>query len=82
METALICGLCVCVIASYILFAFLIREGRMERRELEDRVMSLQAPTELMTIAGLRDREPAEVTYVDEAREAELSPAWEPGDDS
>ena len=82
METVIVSALVVCVLLSYVLIAFLVREGRMERRELEDRIMSVQTPIALMTHAGIRDREPAEVSYVDEAREAELSPAWEPGDDS
>ena len=75
MQTVIGIALVVCIVISYVLIAFLVREGRMERRELEDRVMSIQAPAALMTHSGIRDREPANVTYIDEAREAELSPA-------
>lgn len=75
MNIVLAVAFVVCVIASYVVIAFLMHEGRMERRELEDRVMSVQSPVALLTHAGLRDSSPAEVSYIDEAREAELSPS-------
>ena len=50
--------------------------ARRERSELEDRLMAVTQPVALIQHKAHQDDTPGDVTYVDEAREAELSPSW------
>jgi hypothetical protein len=68
--------LTIIVVFQAALIGYLINQSRKERAELEDRLMSTFQPIALTTHKALRDDSPGEITYVDEAREAELSPSW------
>ena len=68
----------IALILSYATISWIVWQGRKERTELEDRLMSITQPVALITHKAVRDDDPGDVTYVDEAREAELSPSWNP----
>lgn len=63
------------VVVQILLIGYLLTQARIERKDLEDRVMALAQPVSLVTHRSITDPEPGNVTYVDEAREAELSPS-------
>lgn len=56
--------------------AYVIHESRTERSELEDRLMSTFTPVAVTTYKAHQEEAGGDVSYVDEAREAELSPSW------
>lgn len=72
----MIYALTVVIVVLCVLVAYIVREARSERAELEDRLMSICQPVALIQHKAHQDTEPSNVTYVDEAREAELSPSW------
>lgn len=78
-ESILIIGLVLCIISSYALVAWIGHEDRKEREDLQDRLMSIAQPVALVTHDSVRSSRNTEATvsYVDEAREAELSPSWQ-----
>ena len=70
IELSVIFGLY--VVASSALIFYLVKSGKEERSELEDRVMALAKPDSIIVHKALRDQEPGSVDYVDEAKEYEL----------
>lgn len=70
IELGVIFGLCILVFGGIIFY--LVKTGREERQELEDRLMALTKPEAAILHKATRDPEPANVDYVDEEREYEL----------
>jgi hypothetical protein len=69
-ELSVIFGLC--VLASSVIILYLIKVGREERQELEDRLMEISKPESAILHKAQRDPTPASVDYIDEDREFEL----------
>ena len=63
------------VALAYGVIVYQLRSAREERRELEDRLMALTQPVALIQHKALSDNVPGDVSYVDEAKEWELSPS-------
>lgn len=71
IELSVIFGLYVLV--SGVVALYLVKTGREERQELEDRVMALSNPDALILHKATRDTEgPDDPIYVDEDKEYEL----------
>lgn len=68
VELSIIFGLY--VIGSITLIGYLLRLGREERSELEDRLMALSKPEALISHKVGRDPQPAVISYMDEDGEA------------
>lgn len=60
------------VVASTLVILYLIKTGREERQELEDRLMELCKPEASILHKAQRDPTPAAIDYVDEDREYQL----------
>lgn len=69
--------LAVIVVVQNFIIGFQLYLAKQERSELNDRIMALSNPLALSAMPA--KVEPGEVTYVDENREAELSPSWSAG---
>lgn len=61
------------IVVLVLLVAFIIRESRLERAQLEDRLMTICEPVAQIQYKAAEDSTPAQVTYVDEAEEYRLS---------
>lgn len=73
---AIICLLLVVVIVLLLVGVDrMLERERQQRSELQDRLMAINQPVALTTTKAYRDPEPSVVTYVDESREWDLSPA-------
>lgn len=70
IEISVLFGLYVFV--SGYLIHYLITAAREERQELEDRLMVLSKPDAAILHKAQRDKEPAEVSYIDEDAEFAL----------
>lgn len=70
----MIYALTVIVVLQNLVIGYLHLLAKQERTELNDRIMALSNPVALSVMPQKVD--PGEVSYVDEAREAELSPSW------
>jgi hypothetical protein len=70
IELSVIFGLYVLVSGATIFY--LVKTGREERQELEDRFMEMARPEAAILHKAQRDPSPAEVDYIDEDREFEL----------
>lgn len=71
IELSVIFGLYVLV--SSVIVIYLVKTGREERQELEDRVMALSKPDAVILHKAARDTEGAnDPVYVDEDKEYEL----------
>lgn len=71
IELTILFGLYIFV--SGVITYTLHRLARDERKDLEDRIMALSKPDALITHKALTDPEPANITYIDEAKEYELA---------
>lgn len=74
----MIYALIVLLVVQQALIGYVVTQARQERADLEDRLMSTFTPVALVQHKSMQDTEPGDVSYVDEAREAELSPSWSP----
>lgn len=54
------------VLVSGAIIVVMYRLAQDERRELEDRIMALSKPETVPVYKAIRDKEAAEITYVDE----------------
>lgn len=70
IELSVIFGLYVLVSGAIIIY--LLKLGKEERQELEDRVMVLAKPDSAILHKAARDPEPAKVSYMDEEAEFAL----------
>lgn len=60
------------VVGSIALIAYVLKENRLERERLEDRLMALSQPDALTLHKALSDPEPGTVSYMDEEAEYAL----------